>query len=356
MISNISVKKTDAMFTLAIFWLENLSKLQFFVTIMMHVLMILAIHPLDVFSLQKFVKEKTNVSHLLVINLLENVLLDQFYVTMETNVQLTLVKQQLDNANILLLVVTITTHVPLILVMLLLGFVSTSTKFVMTRTFVLLTVVAHQLENVSSLMFLQNWLLQNHQINVSPILVMQFLELLKNQSLVLMDQLVQQRDVIHQEGVSMIQFIVNVLLVLNTNVTLNPTNVKSSFQIVMIMMHVLLILSNHALDVFILQNVLLLMHVLSLLAVTDNALILQRIVMMEMHVLSTLVTCALELVFTLQSLVLVELTKLELAIQQLQNVFSEKHVKMILNVLEMEIQLIFHTAALLDVIINKASK
>jgi hypothetical protein len=89
--------------------------------------------------------------------------------------------------------------------------------------------------------------------------VMQVLELFKNQLFALLDLHVQQQLVILQEVASTIQLFVNQLDVLQLiNVTQLQTNVNSSFQIVMMEMHVLLTVSFQQLDVFTLLFVLLL--------------------------------------------------------------------------------------------------
>jgi len=155
--------------------------------------------------------------------------------------------------------------------------------------------------------------------------------------------------VILKEVVFPLPLLVNLLLVQLTNAILNPTNVKSLFQTVMMEMHVLMILTKHVLVVNTLLIVLLLMLVPLQLALLEIVKILQRTVMMEMFVPLILVTCALVLVYTLQSLVLVVLPKLELAIQAQQNVFSDKDVPMTVTVLLMEIQFTFHIAVLLVV-------
>jgi hypothetical protein len=88
---------------------------------------------------------------------------------------------------------------------------------------------------------------------------MQVLELFKNQLFALLDLHVQQQLVILQEVASTIQLFVNQLDVLQLiNVTQLQTNVNSSFQIVMMEMHVLLTVSFQQLDVFTLLFVLLL--------------------------------------------------------------------------------------------------
>jgi len=164
-----------------------------------------------------------------------------------------------------------------------------------------------------------------------------------HQLLVQQDQLVLQLTAILQEDVLTIQSLANLVDVQITNAILHPTNVKSSFQIVMMVIHVLLTPSTHPLAVFIPHCVLLQICVLSQLAPEDNVATLQRTVMMEMFAQLTLAIFALEHVYTLQSRAHVELETLVLATLKLQFVKSENLVSTTVTVLLTEIQHTLHS-------------
>jgi len=173
--------------------------------------------------------------------------------------------------------------------------------------------------------------------------------------LALKDQLAPQLIATLQEVVSTMQLFAKILDVLPTPVTQLPTNVKSLFQAVVMVMLALLILSIHPLAVSTLQNVLLLICAQLHLVPQEHAPTPQRIVMTEMFVLPILAIFALELVLTLQSPALAVLEMLEHAILKLQNVKLERHVSTTVTVLEMETQLINHTVTLLLVVTTHLS-
>jgi len=185
-------------------------------------------------------------------------------------------------------------------------------------------------------------------VSLTP--VMQLKELSPPLLLAQLDQLAPQLIATLQEVVLTMQLFAKMLDALPTPVTQLPTNVKSLFQVAMIVMLAQLTVSTHLLAVSTLLNVLLLIIATPHLVPQEHALTLQRIVMTEMFVLSILATFALELVSTLQSPALVEPEMLEHAILQPQNAKLERLARTIATALEMEIQLINHTVTLLLVV------
>jgi len=143
------------------------------------------------------------------------------------------------------------------------------------------------------------------------------------------------------------QLFAKLLDVLTINVIHHPTNVKSLFLIVMMVILALLTASTHLPAVFTLLNALLQICAQPQLALQDNAAMQQRTVMTVMFVLSILATFALELVYIHQSPALAELEILEHAILLQQNVKSEKLAPTTATVLEMETLFINHTVTLL---------
>jgi len=135
---------------------------------------------------------------------------------------------------------------------------------------------------------------------VSLILVMQLKESSPPLLLAQLDQLAPQLIATLQEVVLTMQLFAKIVDALPTPVTQHPTNVKSLFQVAMIVMLAQLTVSTHLLAVFTLLNVLLLIIAIPHLVPQEHAPTLQRIVMTEMFVLSILATFALELVLTLQ--------------------------------------------------------
>jgi len=144
--------------------------------ITMHVPSILAMQLLDACTLQYNAKEQTNVSHLLAINHLDNVLYTKFFVMTAINAQPTVVMETPEIVFTLLSTVTITMHVPLILAILQVDLAYMSVKFVMIKMLALLIAATLALEIVLSLIFLLKRLQLNHQINVLPTVVTQLLE------------------------------------------------------------------------------------------------------------------------------------------------------------------------------------
>jgi hypothetical protein len=299
MISKLLDNKTNATLTLAIAWVEILSNLQFSVTTTMLAQLILVMQLLDVSSPLLAAKVSINASHLLVLKQVDNVLSAQFYVMMETNAQLILVMQTVETVFTLLSIATITMHVLLILAMQQVDLAYTSAKSVTIKAFAPSTVATLALEIVSSLTFLLNWLQQNHQINVSLTLAMLLLEFSLLQSLAQQDQLAPQLIAMHQEDVLTMQSLANLLDVQTINAIQLPTNVKSSFQIVMMEMLALLIASIHPLVVSTLLNALLQICAQSQLALQELATATQRTVMMEMFAQLILAIFAPDLVSTL---------------------------------------------------------
>jgi len=156
---------------------------------------------LVVSSPQFNVKESTNASHLLVMQTLEPVSLNQLLATMETNALLILVMEILESASTLQSIVTIAMHVQLILAIFQVASACMLAKFVTIKAFALLIAAILALETVFSLTSLLKRLQLNHQINVSLTNVMQFSELLPLLSLAQLDLHVPQLIVILQEDV-----------------------------------------------------------------------------------------------------------------------------------------------------------
>jgi len=127
-------------------------------------------------------------------------------------------------------------------------------------------------------------------------LAMLLLELSLLQLPAQLDQLAQQLIVMLPEVVLTMQLFAKLVDVQTINVTQLPTNVKLSFQIVMMVIHAPLTASTHLPAVFTLLYALLQICAQPQLVLQDNALTLQRIVMTVMFVLSILATFALELV------------------------------------------------------------
>jgi len=91
-----------------------------------------------------------------------------------TNAQPILVTETLDSASTLQLTAMITMHVLPTLAILLAEFACTLQKSAAIKASALSIAATLALENASSLTFLHKRLQLNHQINVSPILAMQF--------------------------------------------------------------------------------------------------------------------------------------------------------------------------------------
>jgi hypothetical protein len=157
---------------------------------------------------------------------------------------------------------------------------------------------------------------------------------------------VQQLIVMLQEVVSTTKLLAKLLDAQTTNAILHPTNVKSLFQTVMMVMLALTTLSIHLLAAFTLHIVLLLMYAQSPLAKQDAAQTLQRTVTIAIHAQLTLAIFALELVLTLLSLALAVLEILEHAILKLLFAKLENLVSTTATVLGITIQLTFHSVIL----------
>jgi hypothetical protein len=168
---------------------------------------------------------------------------------------------------------------------------------------------------------------------------MQHSELPQLLSPVLMDQLVPQPIAILQEDVFTMQSPANLLAVLTMLVIQLPTNARLLFLAAMMVMLVLSTPLTHLPAVNTLLYALLLMCAQSPLVLLELATAILKIAMIAILAQSTLAISALELVSTLQSLALVELETLELAIQAPLNVSSDKPAKTTATVLEMEILL-----------------
>jgi hypothetical protein len=123
----------------------------------------------------------------------------------------------------------------------------------------------------------------------------------------------------------------------------------------MMVMLVLSIPSTHLLAAFTLLNALLLICAQSPLVPLELAVALLKIAMIATLAQLTLVISALDLVYTLLSLALVELEILELAIHKLLSVSSDKLAKTIAIVLEMEILLTLGFVILPLVAISKST-
>jgi hypothetical protein len=354
-ILNLFLAQTNATLTAAIAWTEISLRAQSFVMTITLVLLTLAILQLAVSSLQSTAKELTNVSHLLAIKTLENVSSDQFFVTMETNAQLTPVMHKLENVFTKTLTVMITMLAQLTLAMLQVESAYMFLKSVTIKTFAQPILAILALETVFSLISLLNWLQQNHQINVSIMLVMQLSELPPLLSLALMVQLVPQLIAILQEDVFMTQSLAAILDALIMLATHLLTSARLLFLAAMMVMLVPSIPSIHLPAVNTLLCAFLLICAQSPLALLELATTVLKIAMIATLAQSTLAISALELVSTLQSPALAELETLELAIQVPLNVLSDKLARTTVTVLEMEIQLTLGFVILLLVAISKST-
>jgi hypothetical protein len=156
MITNHLKVRTNATNIHAIQTLEIWSKLQFFVMMQIHAQLILAILNQDVFSLQKLVKEQTNVSLQIVMQLQEIVLLLQLFVMITTNVQLIHVMETLEIVTLFLSIVMMEMHAHKIHALQILDHVFINQKFATITTFVHKIHVIQQVEIVFTLIFLLN--------------------------------------------------------------------------------------------------------------------------------------------------------------------------------------------------------